>query len=599
MNAVAIVPVKISEPASRWMLREFKGKTPLEHTVLGLIGSGLYKDVIIAAADDVHSEYYAAIAKRSGAKLFLGEKDDINKRVKRALLEHRYDEGIAVRVNGENLFNLPSLAERVLDALKRGGGDYSFLSGLPNGLAPDAVSIQSLQKHGGMDEPYYRAFRSGACDLTVNKVDTGLDLEEVSFTALDYEADEFFDLVSTALPKADIDEFMEKAIGFYRDQLESVSIPQKRGINFKLNLMERGLKLERLYSMPVNLTLGISNLCNLKCVTCIQKFNKLSQEEFNREFGEGYKFWDISFDKRADGKYYKKSEELAPEAFDELEKMFFPFLSLCSFGLSGEPLLNKHLPDYIETAKKYGIDTHLITNGMIMDEAVSRRIAGGILDKVNVSFDGATRDTFEGIRKGSDFDRIKKNIRTLSDIRNRMQIRSPSINFATTISSVNFRELPDIVKIGGELGVDSVSAKYAITSPFMNREESLFWHMKETGELFEKAREQAEKSGIVVWLPTVGNTGTNRQVTCRILWETIIVRIGGMTTPCCQITRSEPLMKNGLQAIWNGDFYRKLRRGQSGKEPLIENCVNCSEEEMRDLSNLNSFIYTKESHSIY
>jgi len=599
MNVVAIVPIRISESSRRKLLRESKGKTPLEHTVLSLIGSGFFVDVIIAAPDDGHAEYYTSIAKRCGAKIFVGEKENINRRVSKALSEHRYAEGIAVRVNGENIFNLSSLTVRVLDAVRDGNAEYSYLSGLPNGLAPDAVSITSLKKFEEMDAPYYRTLKDGVSDLIVSKVDSGLELEALSFTAVDDEAEDLFNHHSSALPSASVEQFLESAREFYKDSLERAAIPKKREVNFKLNAIEKGLKLEQVYSMPISMSLGVSNLCNLKCVTCIQRFSKLSQDEFDEEFGEGYKYWDISFDKRDDGNYYKKSDELTPEAFSKIEKVFFPYLISCSFGLSGEPFMNKNLPDYIEIAKKYGIETHMLTNGMTMDETVSEKIAGGILDKINISFDGATRETFEGIRSGSDFERIKRNIRTLAKIRDRSQVRSPNINLAPTISAVNFRELPDIVKLGGDLGVDSVTVKYAITAPFMNREESLFWRMEETQEVFEKTKEQARRSGIVVWLPKVAGGGSSGRSSCRVMWEAIIIRIGGMTTPCCHITRNELLLEDGLQDIWNGDFYRKLRRGHSGKELLIEDCINCSDDDVRDPSNINSFIYSAESSGIF
>jgi len=285
MNVVAIVPVKISDSSSKWMLRDIQGKTPLEHTVLGLIDSGLYNDVIIAAANDGHGEYYSEIASRSGAKLFLGEEDNITKRIKSALSEHRYTDGIAVRVNGENIFNLPSLAEKILDAVK-GGVDYAHLCGLPNGLAPDAISITALQEHEEMKAPYYRTLRVGIGDVPVKRVDTGFELEEISFAAFDDEAGDLFNHLSSALPRVNIEQFLESARCFYSDRLESAANPQKRKMNFKLNAVERGLKLDQLSSMPVGISLGISDLCNLKCVTCVQSFNNLTQEEFNSEFEE-------------------------------------------------------------------------------------------------------------------------------------------------------------------------------------------------------------------------------------------------------------------------------------------------------------------------
>ena len=77
------------------------------------------------------------------------------------------------------------------------------------------------------------------------------------------------------------------------------------------------------------------------------------------------------------------------------------------------------------------------------------------IDEINISVDGATKDTFEQIRLGANSDRIEKNIRRLLEMR---VGRSPQINLAFCQTSENKDEEELFVQKWGDV-VDKITFK--------------------------------------------------------------------------------------------------------------------------------------------
>ena len=567
----------------------------MELTLSALKNMNLFHDIIIASSSDGNVSLLNAVCGRYGAKQYVGDNDSPGLRIRNALLMHGCHDGVAVRVNAENIFIMPYFVKELLESHRKSGADYSYFSDAPNGLAPDIVSVTALLESEQGNEPYYRVARKDDSPFTVNKISLNIDMEYVSFTALEPEGRDLYGRFSGRLSELNLWQFLEEAREIYREFLENDSYPPKRMINYKLNAIEKALRLDKLYSMPTYLRVGVSDMCNLKCATCIQQYSSFTQEEFNSTLGNDYNFWDMTFEKRNNGGYHKKSEFLTPERFNKIKDIFFPYARHCGFGLFGEPLLNRNLPVFISEAKKLGLDTSMISNGLALEKKISEKLADGILDQISISFDGATKGTFEMVRKGSDFDKIKQNIKTLARLRDAAGSKL-SIWFATTISTLNFRELPDIVKVAEEIGVDTIGIRYTTTTTFMNRDESLYNRLDEVATVFEKTRRQAIESGINLSLPHYDINGSRHRSMCRFPWEQIFVLLDGRVIVCCLISHKESIDEKVFSDIWNGDFFRKLRRSNAGKEPMFDNCINCSEEILRDVTNSNSFFISKNSH---
>ena len=84
--------------------------------------------------------------------------------------------------------------------------------------------------------------------------------------------------------------------------------------------------------------------------------------------------------------------------------------SLC-LNQMGEPLLNKHVAKYVAWAKADGHRVGFYSNGTLLSRSMSDALLDAGLDHIVFSIDGATKDTFESIRIGANFEATIENIK--------------------------------------------------------------------------------------------------------------------------------------------------------------------------------------------
>src|SRR4030042_1929765 len=71
----------------------------------------------------------------------------------------------------------------------------------------------------------------------------------------------------------------------------------------------------------------------------------------------------------------------------------------------GEPLVNPRIVDMVKYANSKAIKTRIHTNGVLLNENLSREIIKAGLNLISFSFDGYTKDTYEKNRIGASFEK--------------------------------------------------------------------------------------------------------------------------------------------------------------------------------------------------
>jgi len=134
----------------------------------------------------------------------------------------------------------------------------------------------------------------------------------------------------------------------------------------------------------------------------------------------------------------------------------------------GEPLLYKHIDHFIELCYKYNIKMNLTTNGTFpktLRKTVTEwaELLVPITSDIKISWNGATPQVAESIMKGIRFEEIIKNVKTLIEFRNDHWNKKGHycrISFQLTFMQNNMHELPDIVRLAADLGVDRVKGHH-------------------------------------------------------------------------------------------------------------------------------------------
>lgn len=109
-------------------------------------------------------------------------------------------------------------------------------------------------------------------------------------------------------------------------------------------------------------------------------------------------------------------------------KNYREWIEMICLNSDGEPLLDKRIPYRIKRLKEIGIKhVNISTNAQLLTrEKIGELLESG-LDDIRISIDGFTRQTYEKVRQGLDYESVMENTLNLIQMRNstgsRMKIR--------------------------------------------------------------------------------------------------------------------------------------------------------------------------------
>src|SRR5262245_50593843 len=135
----------------------------------------------------------------------------------------------------------------------------------------------------------------------------------------------------------------------------------------------------KLNGLPVEYIVETTAKCNLYCPMCPRETHKQPKEDMT----------DAIF------------ERLVRESGSTAEHMML-------IGL-GEPFMDPKIFERIEYCERHNTSTLLSTNGTFLDEKMSERLLATRLQHITLSFDGATKESFEFYRKGARFEKVRDN----------------------------------------------------------------------------------------------------------------------------------------------------------------------------------------------
>ncbi|MEM7825408.1 MAG: radical SAM protein [Candidatus Aenigmatarchaeota archaeon] len=322
--------------------------------------------------------------------------------------------------------------------------------------------------------------------------------------------------------------------------LKNMAFNFPASFNYALACINSIIKPSYVLNKPVSVLLEPTTKCNLKCKMCA------------RTYWENPKIGDMVF------RNFKK----VIENFNFLIGSDDIQTGLCLTGL-GEPFLNKDIFKMIRYAKyKKKIPyVYIISNGTVITSKVAKRIVLSGLDHLAISLDGATKETYEKIRVGANFNLVIQNIKKLVEIRNKVG-KKPTIRLCFVLQSENANDLNEVINLGKILNVDMVSA--TIINPHFPQKNNLAYlaQIPQVEQAYKKARE----------------LGINFKYTdhyldkCLYPWVCPYITWNGFVTPCCVKPDPEEfnfgnVFEDSFSSIWNSKKYKKFRESLNSKAP--------------------------------
>ncbi len=191
--------------------------------------------------------------------------------------------------------------------------------------------------------------------------------------------------------------------------------------------------VNRFRGYPTQLLIETTNVCNLSCPMCT---TAVGQNESERK--KGY---------------------LHLADFEKILDKVSRYINSVGLFYGGEPMLNKQLPQMVAYAREKRIETFFSTNAtMLTDEAIEEILGCG-LDKMTISCDGLSKETYEKYRVGADFDDVYAKIRKLARRKKERNLVRPHLQLQFIVMKHNQHEVAGLAEAKKDLGVDEVVVK--------------------------------------------------------------------------------------------------------------------------------------------
>jgi molybdenum cofactor biosynthesis enzyme MoaA len=135
------------------------------------------------------------------------------------------------------------------------------------------------------------------------------------------------------------------------------------------------------------------------------------------------------------------------ETFDKVATKFFSRTRMLYLSCGAEPLVNLNFTEFLKSSSGYGIPFRsFATNGMLLGKKVIDSCIDNHVDEVILSLDGASKETAQSIRVGSDFNRIIGNLEELDQAVSNSPNHLPRIRINFTLMQSNFHELEKSIR---------------------------------------------------------------------------------------------------------------------------------------------------------
>ena len=349
---------------------------------------------------------------------------------------------------------------------------------------------------------------------------------------------------------------------------------------------------------PLMAFLETSRLCNLGCIMCYRGINGFDPVSESPPF--------MTFD-----------------AFRTIEPVLATLLCVTGFGL-GEPFLNPDFLAILRHIKKRNPFAWVFasTNGTRIDDDVIRSIvAEELFSHLQVSIDGADRETYESVRRHASYAVVRRTLDRLLMERERPGCRRLTVKTEMLVMKPTSRQIGMFVRQMAAAGVDQIVLDTPRGAPFRELRietdaemEAVYDQILEAhhflegsntvleGPLLVELRQWHAASGRpgpplefgvdpCTWMKAPMNTARKR---CNSPWQSLSLRTDGSIRRCgCSIRRFES-GSLGVEPNWlGGAGYAEIRSELLGHQPLNDECARCQEENVAEQGQIITPIYEK------
>lgn len=290
---------------------------------------------------------------------------------------------------------------------------------------------------------------------------------------------------------------------------------------------------------PFSLSIEPTTACNLGCPECPSGLKQFSRPTGNLRM------------------------DLFQKIIDQVSKK----LVYLTFYFQGEPFINKQFLKMVKYASDRKIFTSTSTNAHFISDKVADEIVESGLDRLIVSVDGTTQETYEKYRYHGTLDKVLEGTANVIEAKKRHKSSTPEIIFQFLVVKHNEHQIDDLHALAKKMGVDKVALKTAQIYDYKNGSPLL-----PTDQKYSRYKKNADG--------TYSIKGTLRNH-CWRLWHSAVVTWDGDIVPCCFDKDAKykmgTLRDHTFQDIWYDKTYKNFRNSIIQSRQNIDICQNCTE----------------------
>lgn len=221
----------------------------------------------------------------------------------------------------------------------------------------------------------------------------------------------------------------------------------------------------------------------------------------------------------------------------------------------GEPFLDSLLFDRIEFAKSKGMFVSLNTNGTLLTTPKIERTVECGLDEIIFSVDGISKEVFERIRVGAQYDTIVASINELIACRRRRKSKNPLVIVSCIVQKYNYHEMMEQPQKFHELFNDVDITEMALAD---NR--------RDESQLISNGLMPSSRWSLVY--------------PCAEIWRSLTVLSSGDVVLCCLdydgSVKLGNLSRQGIEEIWHSKNFQDIKQLHLNRQgEMVELCKNC------------------------
>jgi radical SAM protein with 4Fe4S-binding SPASM domain len=292
-------------------------------------------------------------------------------------------------------------------------------------------------------------------------------------------------------------------------------------------------------AMPVALAFEPTTSCNLRCPECPSGLRS-----FTRPTGMLSK-----------GQFQKLINELADT------------LLYLTFYFQGEPYLHPDFLEMVSYASKKKIYTSTSTNAHYLNPEMARKTVLSGIDRVIISIDGTTQETYQQYRIGGSLNKVLEGTRNLVMAKKELKSATPHIIFQFLVVKPNEHQIADVKKMTLEYGVDELRLKTAQIYDYQNGSSLI-------PSIDKYSRYRLNNQNFY-------EIKSKKLDHCWKMWHSCVITWDGKVVPCCFDKDAKYVMGDTLQVsfkeVWNSDTYQNFRKSLIHSRSKIEMCKNCTE----------------------